>query len=52
MLAAMSSRYPLYHNDGLMTFVFSIQYIGMMANNSKPLPKNNHKPSGFAKKPH
>ncbi len=31
------------NNEGLMTIVLSIQYIGIDATNSKSLPKNNRK---------
>ncbi len=37
------SKEATNNNEGLMTIVLSIQYIGIDATNSKPLAKNNIK---------
>ena len=44
------SKEATNNNEGLMTIVLSIQYIGIDATNSKPLAKNNIKSRVFTKK--
>ena len=44
------SKEATNNNEGLMTIVLSIQYIGIDASNSKPLIKNNNKTRFFGKK--
>ena len=45
-----TSKGSANNNDGLMTIVPSIQYIGIDASNSKPLTKNNNKAAYFIRK--
>ena len=43
MVSNAVSKEATNNNEGLMTIVLSIQYIGIDATNSKPLAKNNMK---------
>ncbi len=43
MVSNAVSKEATNNNEGLMTIVLSIQYIGIDATNSKPLMKNNVK---------